>query len=60
MGQMKTTVEISDSLLRDAQTCGARGSDLANPGTWPCLYEFLSIVTHPRIYPPPTPFAPHE
>jgi len=22
---------------------------------WPCIYEFLSIVTHPRIYAPPTP-----
>jgi len=22
---------------------------------WPCLYEFLAIVTHPRIYDPPTP-----
>jgi toxin-antitoxin system PIN domain toxin len=22
---------------------------------WPCVHEFLSIVTHPRIYRPPTP-----
>lgn len=22
---------------------------------WPCLHEFLAIVTHPRIYRPPTP-----
>ena len=22
---------------------------------WPCLHEFLGIVTHPRIYAPPTP-----
>jgi hypothetical protein len=22
---------------------------------WPCLYEFLAIVTHPKIYNPPTP-----
>lgn len=22
---------------------------------WPCLHEFLSIVTHPRIYAPPSP-----
>jgi len=22
---------------------------------WPCLHEFLAIVTHPRIYEPPTP-----
>jgi toxin-antitoxin system PIN domain toxin len=22
---------------------------------WPCLHEFVAIVTHPRIYAPPTP-----
>ncbi len=22
---------------------------------WPCLHEFLAVVTHPRIYDPPTP-----
>ena len=22
---------------------------------WPCLHEFLAIVTHPRVYAPPTP-----
>ena len=22
---------------------------------WPCLHEFLAIVTHPKIYAPPTP-----
>lgn len=22
---------------------------------WPCIHEFLSIVTHPRIFNPPTP-----
>ena len=24
---------------------------------WPCVHEFLAIVTHPRIYKPPTPLA---
>jgi toxin-antitoxin system PIN domain toxin len=24
---------------------------------WPSLHEFLAIVTHPRIYQPPTPLA---
>jgi toxin-antitoxin system PIN domain toxin len=24
---------------------------------WPCLHEFVAIVTHPRIYDPPTPLA---
>lgn len=22
---------------------------------WPCIHEFLAVVTHPRIYDPPTP-----
>jgi toxin-antitoxin system PIN domain toxin len=24
---------------------------------WPCIHEFLAIVTHPRIFAPPTPQA---
>lgn len=24
---------------------------------WPCVHEFYAIVTHPRIYSPPTPLA---
>ena len=24
---------------------------------WPCIHEFLAIVTHPRIYGPPTPLG---
>jgi len=24
---------------------------------WHCLHEFLAVVTHPRIYAPPTPLA---
>jgi toxin-antitoxin system PIN domain toxin len=24
---------------------------------WPCIHEFFSIVTHPRIYDPPSPIA---
>jgi uncharacterized protein len=24
---------------------------------WPCVHEFLAIVTHPRIYAPPTPLV---
>ena len=23
---------------------------------WPCIHEFLAIVSHPRIFAPPTPF----
>jgi len=39
----------------DAALAGlAESSDLwAIP--WPCIHEFLAIVTHPRIYDPPTP-----
>jgi toxin-antitoxin system PIN domain toxin len=24
---------------------------------WPCVYEFLRVVTHPRVYHPPVPVA---
>ena len=24
---------------------------------WPCIHEFLAVVTHPRIFDPPTPVA---
>ncbi len=24
---------------------------------WPCVHEFLAVVTHPRIYRPPTPLS---
>ena len=24
---------------------------------WPCLHEFLGVVTHPRLYAPPTPLT---
>lgn len=41
---------------RDWLTGVAEGSGVwAIP--WPCLHEFLAIVTHPRIYRPPTPPA---
>jgi len=40
----------------------ARVTALANSGAqwaiaWSSLHEFLAIVTHPRIYDPPTPLA---
>jgi toxin-antitoxin system PIN domain toxin len=42
---------------RAARPCIA---ELAESGSawaiaWPCLHEFLAIVTHPAIYKPPTP-----
>jgi hypothetical protein len=47
---------------RDHETADARLAELAESGRpwaipWPCLHEFLAIVTHPRIYAPPTPLA---
>lgn len=24
---------------------------------WPCVYEFLRVITHPRVYHPPVPLA---
>ena len=39
--------------------CVRRCAEAATPWAlpWPCLHEFFSIVTHPRIYDPPTPQA---
>src|SRR5437773_12453481 len=47
-----------DSLWHDAAY--ARIAELAEGRApwaipWPCLHEFLAIVTHPRIYAPPSP-----
>lgn len=47
-----------DSLWHD--TAFARIAELAEGQApwaipWPCIHEFLAIVTHPRIYSPPTP-----
>ena len=42
---------------RQARECleklGTGGSRWAIP--WPCLYEFYAVVTHPKIFPKPTP-----
>ena len=44
------------------QVAARRVKQLAERGLawglpWPCLHEFLAIVTHPRIFVPPTPLA---
>ena len=44
------------------RVAAARVTELAEgPATWaipwPCIHEFLNIVTHPRLYTPPTPLA---
>ena len=40
-----------------ALDCVTRLAESRDPWAipWPCLHEFLAIVTHPRIYNPPTP-----
>ncbi len=35
------------------RTLAEAGKDWAIP--WPCIHEFVAIVTHPHIYRPPTP-----
>jgi toxin-antitoxin system PIN domain toxin len=39
-----------------ADACVAQCAESAAPWAipWPCLHEFFAIVTHPRIYDPPT------
>jgi len=37
-------------------------TELADSGApwgipWPCVHEFLAVVTHPKIYDPPTPLS---
>jgi toxin-antitoxin system PIN domain toxin len=49
-----------DSAWHDAAY--ARVSELAEGRApwavpWPCVHEFLAVVTHPRIYAPPTPLS---
>lgn len=44
--------ERASALLRDL---AASSATWAVP--WPCVHEFLAVVTHPRIYAPPSPAA---
>ncbi len=44
------------------KTAFRRVEELANGGVpwaipWPCVHEFLGVVTRPRIFDPPTPLA---
>jgi toxin-antitoxin system PIN domain toxin len=41
----------------DSSIAGLAESGAAWAIPWPCVHEFLSIVTHPRIFDPPTPLA---
>lgn len=50
VGQVKTTIEISDALLERAKVIralAASGDPWAIP--WPCVYELFSVVTNRRI-----------
>ncbi|HOZ48772.1 MAG TPA: PIN domain-containing protein [Candidatus Hydrogenedentes bacterium] len=40
-----------------AYTCIKQQAEGTTPWAipWPCIHEFLAVVTHPRIYAPPTP-----
>lgn len=38
-----------------ARVAGLAEGNAAWAVPWPCVHEFLSIATHPRIYDPPTP-----
>ena len=40
-----------------ARVAGLAEGNAAWAVPWPCVHEFLSIATHPRIYDPPTPIA---
>jgi hypothetical protein len=44
-----------EAAYRRVQALAEARSPWAVP--WPCLHEFLAIVTHPRIFMPPTPLA---
>jgi predicted nucleic acid-binding protein len=46
-----------DSPWREPAAARLRGLAEQAPWAipWPCLHEFLAIVTHPRLYAPPTP-----
>ncbi|MEO8585128.1 MAG: TA system VapC family ribonuclease toxin [Acidobacteriota bacterium] len=38
-----------------ARVAELAGSDETWAIPWPCVHEFLAVVTHPRIFRPPTP-----
>lgn len=49
-----------DSTFHDvAASCVTRLAEGRAPWAipWPCIHEFLAVVTHPRIYNPPTPLT---
>ena len=49
----RSDAEWHDRAVRRVRSLAEGRSAWAIP--WPCIYEFLAIVTHPRVYRPPTP-----
>lgn len=50
----------ADSSWHEAAAAAVRGLAEGRAAwaiPWPCVHEFLAIVTHPRVYDPPTPLA---
>ena len=45
--------DFHDPAIRVLQDLAESGGRWTIP--WPCLHEFLSITTHPRIFDPPSP-----
>ena len=48
---MKTTIEVQDDLLEWSKRLARQERTIP----WPCVHEFISVVTHPRIFKTPTP-----
>ena len=46
-----------ESPWHDAATSALSGLSGEWAIPWPCVHEFLAIVTHPKIFDPPTPLA---
>lgn len=40
-----------------AVLCDLANNEIRWAIPWPCIHEFISISTHPKIYDPPTPLA---
>jgi hypothetical protein len=55
-----TYAHRTDSLWHEQASRGIRRLSQGRTSwaiPWPCIHEFFAIVTHPRIYDPPTPRA---
>jgi toxin-antitoxin system PIN domain toxin len=64
MNAVDTNVLVYSEIVSSAHHRPARRllTDLAEGRApwaipWPCLYEFLRVITHPRVFSPPVPLA---